>query len=99
MVLGAVLVLGIGNLARLQEARFLAAVDSMSDALILTDAANTVIHVNPAACELLNANADTLEGKPLAGVSRSRSNWRRPRRRLTRAVPGRRSLRLAPKPC
>ncbi len=64
IVLGSVLVLGIGNLVRLQEARLLAAVDSMSDALILTDAANTVIHVNPAACVLLNASADMLEGKP-----------------------------------
>ena len=63
MVLGAVLVLGIGNLVRLQEARFLAAVDSMSDALILTDAANIVIHVNPAACVFLNATAGSLEGK------------------------------------
>ena len=54
MVLGAVLVPGIGNLLRLQEARFLAAVDSMSDALILMDVANIVIHVNPSACVLLN---------------------------------------------
>jgi PAS domain S-box-containing protein len=63
IVLGAVLLLGFGNLVRTWEARFLAAIDSMSDALILTDASNTVIHANPAACRLFNVSADRLEGR------------------------------------
>ena len=64
MMLGAVLFFGFGNLVRIQEARFLAAIDSMSDALILTDASNTVIHANPAACALFSASAEYLEGRP-----------------------------------
>ena len=52
IVLGAVLLLGFGNLVSIQEARFLAAMDSMSDALILTDSSNAVSMQTPrpAAC-------------------------------------------------
>ncbi|HYW83599.1 MAG TPA: PAS domain-containing protein, partial [Spirochaetia bacterium] len=64
MILGAVLLFGFGNLIRIQEARFLAAIDSMSDALLLTDASNTVIHANPAARRLFSASADRLLGRP-----------------------------------
>jgi PAS domain S-box-containing protein len=63
LMFGAVLLLGFGNLIRIQEARFVAAIDSMSDALILTDASDTVIHANPAACRLFETNADSLEGR------------------------------------
>jgi len=62
--LAAVLLLGVGNLLRIQEARFLAAIDSMSDALIVTDANNAVIHANPSACELFGISADRLQGRP-----------------------------------
>jgi PAS domain-containing protein len=64
IVLGAVLLLGFGNLVSIQEARFLAAIDSMSDALILTDSSNAVIHANPAAGRLFGVSADRLEGRP-----------------------------------
>jgi PAS domain S-box-containing protein len=64
MMLGAILLLGLGNLIRIQEARFLAAIDSMSDALMLTDAANTVIHANPAAGRLFGTGVGGLEGRP-----------------------------------
>lgn len=82
VMLGAALLLGLGNLIRIQEARFLAAIDSMSDALILTDAANTVIHANPAAGRLFGPGAAPLEGRPppdslrqgtMAGGPRGRS--------------------------
>ena len=63
IVLGAVLLLGFGNLVRIQEARFVAAIDSMSDALILTDSSNAVIHANPAAGRLFGVSADRLEGR------------------------------------
>ena len=62
--LAAVLLLGVGNLIRIQEARFLAAIDSMSDALIVTDASNAIIHANPSACELFGISADRLQGRP-----------------------------------
>jgi PAS domain S-box-containing protein len=65
LMLSAVLLLGFGNLVRIREARFLAAIDSMSDAVILTDADHVVIHANPTANELFKSNADRLEGKPL----------------------------------
>ncbi len=64
MTFGGALVLGIANIVRTQEARFLAAIDSMSDAVLLTDAGNVVIHANPAARKLFAANADRLEGRP-----------------------------------
>jgi PAS domain S-box-containing protein len=80
MTFGAVLLFGFGNLIRLQEARFLAAIDSMSDALILTDASNTVIHANPAACRLFGANPDLLVGRALPETLRQgtmRTGWPR----------------------
>jgi PAS domain S-box-containing protein len=64
LMLGAVLLFGFGNLIRIQEARFHAAIDSMSDALILTDANNIVLHANPAAGRLFATNADSLERRP-----------------------------------
>lgn len=55
-VLGSVTLLGLGNLIKIQEARFLAAMDSLGDSVILTDAKEEIVYANPAAKALLAAN-------------------------------------------
>jgi PAS domain S-box-containing protein len=64
VLLGIILLLAAGKLLQLQEARFLAAIDSMSDPLLLTDAAGTVVHANPAAARFFSRDVEGLEGHP-----------------------------------
>jgi PAS domain S-box-containing protein len=71
-ILGSFGLLGFGNLLRIQEARFLTAMDSMRDAVILTDAKEEIVYVNPAARSLIASNGAQPNDRSIPPALRNR---------------------------
>ena len=71
-ILGSLGLLGFGNLLGIQEARFLTAMDSMRDAVILTDARQEIIYANPPARSLMAANGQRPNDRSLPSALQHR---------------------------